>query len=437
MRKIFWLARREYITSVRTKSFIIGLFIAPVMMSGSGIAFALLKDNVDVTDKNLAVMDRSGIVAEALVESADARNADTIDEGTGEKKFPAYMIEVVAPNEADLDAQRLELSNRVRQGELHAFVEIGPDILHPGDDPDRNRVTYHAKNAAVDEVRNWFGWPINRHLRMLRLKETGADESAIDGILRWSNVDAMGLITIDRETGTVQRAKQSSKLGSILPPVVMIMLMFFMIMMAAVPQVNAVMEEKSQRIAEVMLGSASPSEFMAGKLLGGLAISLTGSLVYVVGGIVVVTYLDLGEHIPWDAIPWFFVFMVSSILMMGSMAAGLGAACNNMKDAQSLMFPILLPAMIPMFIMMPVTLEPTSSFASWMSLVPFFTPFLMTLRIASPMDIPMWQPWLGLAGVLLVTSFSVWAGGRIFRVGILMQGTPPKLGNLIRWALRG
>jgi ABC-2 type transport system permease protein len=53
------------------------------------------------------------------------------------------------------------------------------------------------------------------------------------------------------------------------------------------------------------------------------------------------------------------------------------------------------------------------------------------------MDIPMWQPWLGLAGVLLVTAFSVWAGGRIFRVGILMQGTPPKLGNLVRWALRG
>jgi ABC-type Na+ efflux pump permease subunit len=129
--------------------------------------------------------------------------------------------------------------------------------------------------------------------------------------------------------------------------------------------------------------------------------------------------------------------MVSTIVMMGSIFAALGAASNNVKDAQTLTFPGMIPIIIPMFIMMPVAKEPLADFATWMSLIPPFTPTLMVLRIASPVGIPSWQPWLGLAGLLLVTVIAVWAGGRIFRIGILMQGTPPRFSNLLRWAVRG
>jgi ABC-2 type transport system permease protein len=97
----------------------------------------------------------------------------------------------------------------------------------------------------------------------------------------------------------------------------------------------------------------------------------------------------------------------------------------------------MLPVFLPMFLAMPMLQEPMSPFATWMSLIPPFTPMLMLLRKAGPQGIPAWQPWVGLVGVLLVTMFSVWLGGRIFRVGILMQGGPPKLGKLIRWAFRG
>jgi ABC-type Na+ efflux pump permease subunit len=438
MRRILWLARREYLTSVRTKSFILALVIAPVMMSGSGIAFALLKDRVDTTDKKVAVVDRSGIVAEGLVEAAEQRNSSSVyDEETGEKIRPAYIMEIVEPNQLDPDAQRLELSNRIRWGELHAFVDIGPEVLHPGENTEAHSIAYHARNAAIDDLRGWLGWPINSQLRKARLIESGADESAIDEALSWISVNAMGLVSVDEKTGAVQGARQSSKAEAFLGPVIMMMLMFLMVMMSAVPLLNAVMEEKSQRIAEVILGSAKPFEFMAGKLIGGIGVSLTGSIVYVVGGIIAVKYMGWDEYIPYHVLPWFFTFMVSTIIMMGSVFIALGAACNNVKDAQSLTFPAMLPVIIPMFIMMPVAKEPLSGFSTWMSLIPPFTPTLMLLRLTSPMDIPSWQPWVGLAGLLIITVIAVWAGGRVFRVAILMQGTPPKVGNILRWTLRG
>ena len=90
-----------------------------------------------------------------------------------------------------------------------------------------------------------------------------------------------------------------------------------------------------------------------------------------------------------------------------------------------------------MFVYFFVVKEPLSRFATWMSLFPTFTPFLMLLRQTTPAGIPAWQPCVGLLGVLLFTILFVWAGGRIFRVGILMQGQPPKLANILRWAIRG
>lgn len=119
------------------------------------------------------------------------------------------------------------------------------------------------------------------------------------------------------------------------------------------------------------------------------------------------------------------------------MLAALGSACNDAKDAQNLTFPAMLPIMIPMFLLMPILQEPSSSFATGLSLFPPFTPMLMLLRICTPMGVPAWQPWVGLSGVLLFTLLSVWAGGRIFRVGILMQGKPPKISHILRWAIRG
>jgi ABC-2 type transport system permease protein len=438
MRKILQIVKREYKASVRTKGFIIGIAIAPLLMGGSMIAMLLLENKVDTTDRLIAVIDRSGVVAEALVDAARARNEESVyDAETGKKVKPAYRIEIVAPNGADADAQLLALSDKVRTGAIHAFVEIGPDVVHPRGKGESARIKYYAKNAAIDDTRQWIAFPINTALRRARLAEAKIDLSAAEDMFDWVNADGLGLVTADAETGAIQGARRASEGEAIGIPIAMTMLMFLMMMMGAIPQLQSVMEEKVQRIAEVMLGSTRPFEFMMGKVIGGLCVSLTAAAVYVTLGSLVITSKGWGEYIPYDILPWFFAYTLLGIVMVGAMLAAFGSTCNNATEAQSITLPAMMPIMVPMFILFPVAKEPLSAFSTGMSLVPPFTPFLMLLRQSTPEGVPGWQPWVGLAGMCIFALLSIWMGGRIFRVGILMQGQPPKLGNIVRWAFRG
>jgi ABC-2 type transport system permease protein len=406
-------------------------------MGGSGIAMALFSGQVDTTDKKIAVLDHSGIATEVLIKAAEARNeAEVLDKETGKKVKPAYVIEPLEPNTEDPLAQRLELSNRVREGSLHAFLEIGPTVLHPEQDRESARIGYYAKSAAMDPVRNWIESPLNTYLRQARLAEAGVEEGKRNEILTWISIAPLGLVSVD-DSGLVKDARRTSEAEAILAPLILFFLFFMMIMMGAMPLLQAIMEEKTARIAEVLLGYVKPFQFMAGKVLGGMFVSLTGAAFYFICGSIGLTLAGWTEYIPYHIMPWFFTFMVLAILMYGSILAALGSACNDSKDAQNLTFPAMIPVFIPMFLMMPVLQEPTSNFATVLSLFPPFTPMLMLLRISSPTGIPAWQPWVGLVGVVLFTIFSIWAGGRIFRIGILMMGQPPRIGNLIRWAIRG
>ena len=217
----------------------------------------------------------------------------------------------------------------------------------------------------------------------------------------------------------------------------MVLLMFLMVMMSAVPLLTAVMEEKLERIAEVLLGSVTPFQFMMGKLLGSISVSLTISAVYVIAGTIAAKQMGVGNLIPYGVLPWFFVYLVLFVIMVGSWMTALGSACNDNKDAQSLQFPAMIPVILPLFIMVPIIQNPVGSLATTLSFIPPFTPTLMIIRLATPVTIPVWQPLVGLIGVVLFTIFSVYAGGRIFRTLILMQGTKPKLGNLIKLIFRG
>jgi len=437
MRKVIKVALREYKATVRTKGFIIGLVVAPVLMGGSAIGMALFKDRVDTRDKRIAVIDRSGLVAEVVVQAAAARNAAAVlDKETGEKVQPAYLIVVTEPA-ATRDAQLLQLSDRVRNNELHAVLEIGEGVLHPRDHRGSAGISYYARRSALDEVRQWIGRPINDELRRLRFVDAGVDPATIPDAFDWIYPQSLGLVTADPETGEISEAQRSTELQALIIPIVPVILMFLMVLMGASPLLQAVTDEKSQRIAEVMIGSVKPFHFMMGKLLGGVAVSLTVATVYVIGGVLFVRHLDWGQYIPYHILPWMIVYMIAAVFMFGALGAALGSACNDATEAQSMALPSMLPVMVPMFVMMPVLMNPESGFATGLSLFPLFTPVLMLLRQGTPAGIEQWQPWVGLLGVILTAILFVWAGGRIFRVGILMQGTPPKFGNIVRWAVRG
>lgn len=440
MRKVFKIAARDYNAAVRTKGFIIGLAVAPIFMCGGLIALALFKDRVDTTDKRIAVIDRSGIVWDHLKNEADKRNETWIFDQETEKKIkPAYLLEKIEPNDEEPLAQRLELSDRVRTKELFAFVEIGGSVLHPNESPQDAFINYYSENSAMSDVRDWIDNPINHHLRTLRIREANPeiDDESVNEIIHWIFATGLGLVSVDEKSGDVQDAERSDEGKALGIPLAMMMLMFMMMMIGAMPLVGSVLEEKMQRISEVLLGSIRPFGLMMGKLLGGVAVSLTGLVVYVIVGIIAADYLDLQEYIPYRMLPWFFFYMVAAIFMFGSLFAAVGAACSEQKEVQSIMPFVMLPMIVPMCVLFPVIREPMGSFATWMSLFPPFTPMIMLLRQSTPMTIPAWQVWVAIAGVVLTTLFCVWAGGRIFRIGILMQGKAPKIGDLVKWAIRG
>ena len=436
MYKIFRLALREYLAAVRTKGFIIGLVMLPVFMSGSMIAMMLLKDHVDIRERRIVVIDETKQFSEMLLEQAHIRNTQHIfDPEDSSQVQPVYAIEFVELDR-DLTVQLGALSDRVRAGDLHAFLHIGSSIIHPAENPDNAFANYHAESAALDDIRDWLRDPINNHLRRLRLEQAGIDEAQIPDLFAWSWVNAKGLLTVD-EDGNIIDAASSNEIRSIAIPLAMMMLMFMMSMMGAMPQLSAVMEEKTQRIVEVILGSITPFQFMLGKILGGLAVALTSTLVYLGGGTLFMQWRGFESYIPYDIFPWFVVNLVILLFMLGALMTSLGSVANDAKDAQSLSFPAMFPMMIPLFVMVPVLKEPLSTFATWLSLIPPFTPMVMTLRLASPVTIPAWQPWVGLIGVLLFTLLVVWAGSRIFRAAILMQGVPLKFSNIMRWMTKG
>lgn len=435
MLKTLKLAKRDYYAAVKTKGFIIGLILTPLMMGGGVIAIALMKDKVDTSDKRVAIIDRSGLMTQVLLDAATQRNAaEIIDRKSGKKVKPSYIFEV-ALSEDKLEAQRLRLSERVRSGALHAFLEIGRNPIHPG--AGDSQIAYYAKNAALDDVRGWIQGPINDRIRELRLKEIGIEASKTKDLFWPVVVEGMGLVTVDEGTGAVKDAKRASPAEAVGIPLIMLFLMFMMMMTGAMPLISTVMEEKTQRIAEVLLSSITPFEFMMGKVLGGVAVSLTSSLVYVAGGVIGVSRMGFEELIPYHILPWFFAYMVVAIIMLGSLFAALGSACNDAKDAQSLTGIPMLITIFPMFLIGPLLQQPNSSIFVTLSLFPPFTPFIMLMRQSMPGGIPMWQPWTGLAGMLVFAALFVWAGGRIFRIGILSQGEAPKLSNILRWAVRG
>ena len=438
MHKIWILFKREYRTAVKTKSFIISLLLVPILMGGSFVVMMLMDDNEDITDKHIAVIDHSGLVSDELKRSNEFRTEkEILDPETGEQAQAAYILEFIEPDLENPFEQKLELSNRIRAKELHAVVEIGKNVMFPSKNTEDVYIKYYSEHSFMDNMRYWFQNVINNYTREKRLEELNLSAEQTEGIFAWVNIEGMGLVDVDKKTGEEQEAKQSNEMQSFLIPYIFMILMFMMTMMSAVPLLTAVMEEKNEKIAEVLLGTVTPFQFMMGKVLGGLGVSLTTASVYVGGGVLLASNTGFASSIPYELLIWFFVYIVLFVIMVGSGMAALGSTCSDNKDAQSVQFPAMMPVILPMFFMVPIIQNPTGSLATVLSFIPPFTPTLMMVRMATPVTIPMWQPFVGLVLVVLFTLFTVWIGARIFRTAILIQGQKPSVKNLFKYAFKG
>jgi len=433
------VAKRDYLATVRTKAFLIGLVVAPLLFGGSLIGLALFKDTPDIKDRRVAVVDATGALAGAIVQAAEARNAkELFDKRTGAQVAARYVFEVVKPLAGSESVQRLALSDRVRRRDLFAFLEIGPDALHPGptDDP-AARVGFYSNAGGLDMTVRWMADPINEGLLRVRLSQLGIEPSHFEALAATVPVDRLSLVSRDEKTGRIEAARKKSDLEGFLVPFAVVMLLAMMVMVGASPMLSSVTEDKTQRVVEMLLGVATPFDLMAGKVLGAVGVSLTSSAIYVVGGAFTLMSMGMVGIVPFSILPWFYVYLLADVTMLCAMAAALGAACTTAQEAQSLAIVLLSPVIVPLCIMMPIMRQPNGVLATAVSLFPPFTPLLMLVRQTMPGGVPWWQPWAGVVGVLACTLITAWAAARVFRVGILMQGKAPNLREMLRWAVRG
>jgi ABC-type Na+ efflux pump permease subunit len=208
--------------------------------------------------------------------------------------------------------------------------------------------------------------------------------------------------------------------------------------MASAPQLlNTVIEEKMSRISEVLIGSVTPFQLMMGKLIGCVGISLLLAAVYIAGGLGVAAYWGMANVVSLPMAGWFVLFLTMAVLLFGSFFIAVGAACSDLKDSQSMMMPVMMLIMFPVFAFGFVLRAPDSNLALGLSLFPTMSPFLMLMRLGLQPGPPLWQILLSVALMMVTTFAAIWAAGRIFRTGILMQGKSPTLGEMIRWVRAG
>jgi ABC-2 type transport system permease protein len=433
MRKVLVIARREYQAAVKSKAFVISLVIMPILMGGSIIAQKILSGRVNISDRKIVVIDQTGMLFDELAEAAARRNeTDIFDPETGKQVESKYVLEPHAgPATEEL---RIELSNQVRSQKITAFVEIDASIL--GDQPPQEPpARFHSESIASRDNSRWLSIQINRAVHGHRLRAAGLDPDIVRRATAPVTVDVLGLYA-KSASGEVRKADGSSREVAFFVPIGVMMLMFISLMMSQTLLTSA-LEEKQQRIAEVLLGSASPFELMMGKLVGNVGVSLTIVAIYMAGAFWMIDHYGYADMLPMRLVVWFMVYQVLGVMMFGSIFIGIGAACTELKDAQNLLMPVMVILVFPMLVWINVLKEPMGAFAMWLSLFPPATPMLMILRMSATTAVPLWQPLAGVVVVLLAVVVCVFAAGRVFRIGLLSQGKAPRLPELARWIVHG
>jgi ABC-2 type transport system permease protein len=430
-RKVWTVAVTEFLHAVRSKAFLIGVALLPTIGGISTLMPKFAGDEVDKLDRRVAIVDPSGELYPSLKQILDAHNAKQVD-AAGAVTGARYFLERAdLPAGGSVDDLRLALSDRVRRKELFAFAELpappfegAPTIRYYTDSP-----TFQPLPRLIDQI-------VGKLVIAKRLLATSLDPGTIVALLQPPQLERLDLLARDRD-GRVAPAKVSDPIRAFVTPMILTGLMFLIVISTASPLLNSVMEEKMTRISEVMLGSVSPFELMAGKLLGVIGVAMVLSAVYLSGAYGLAAYHGYGDAVSAGQVVWFVVYLVLAMLIYGSMFIAIGSAATDLKDAQALMTPCMLIFMSPMFIWMPIIRAPGSALAVTSSLIPFATPVLMTLRMALTPAPPAWQIALGFALTLAATAGFVWAAGRIFRTGILMQGKSATFGEMWRWVRAG
>jgi len=427
MSRILAIAETEILALVRTKFFVIGIISMPIL---GAVVFTFLRfadRQLDRDDRPFAVIDRTGVLYDAIASEAQAFNAES---GFGDAQTGPHFYPVrIDPGTRSDDDVRADLSTRIRRREFFAFLEIPARIIDanaPG------TVRYYSESTSYVRLPNWLRTTLSREVERKRFERVGIDPELVSSLTARTDVATFGLVErkADGTTATAVRVDEAQRFGV---PMFFLVLMFMAVMSSAQHLIHTIIEEKMSKISEVLLGSVSAFQLLLGKLLGIVAVSFLLAFVYLAIGMYAVLNLGRPDLVSAPLVGWFLVFLVCANLLYGSLFQALSSACSDLKDAQSLLQPammVLIAAYLSSFL---VVRAPDAPLAVALSFVPLFAPFAMLLRLALSPPPPVWQVLLSVGLLVATTLAVVWAAARIFRVGLLMQGKPPSLRELVRW----
>ncbi|MBS4765565.1 ABC transporter permease [Alistipes sp. kh20] len=435
MSNISIIIQREFNERVRKKSFIITTLLMPVLMIALMASPALIMQYSRGDEKVIAVVDDSGLVAPKLENS-----------------------EEIAFETTDLSTEEARKQLTDKFGVLY----IGSDILE-----NASNVKLYANSSSSLSLESAITGQIEHILEAEKLKAYNIENLSkiLDEVKTKVNMQTFRNDKSQEEDTQAQSSMVATGVGYVLG---FILYMFLLIYGSMVMQ--SVIEEKNNRVLEVMVSSVRPFDLMMGKILGVASVAVVQVLIWGVL-IVGVGFLIVSNLLPADVMEAakamqqgmpaggsmvdinpemlqavaammdiayivkifasLVLFVFGGFLLYAAMFAAVGSAVDNVQDASQLQMPITLPIILALLMMFVVIRDPNSQLAFWFSIIPFTSPIVMMARI--PYDIPLWEIVLSLA--VLYASFigMVWFAAKIYRVGIFMYGKKPSLKELFKW----
>jgi ABC-2 type transport system permease protein len=441
MNKVWMIAAREFVATVFTKAFIIGLLIFPTILGIMAIVGPRLFGDMDYSVKGqLAVIDPAGIVVPqlraALSENRSepnvselverARSGDAEDAAASVLQSLTELTLVERPPDADVEREKAWL-NVEEPGAPHlALVVVHADAVEPkAGESKLGSYDLYIPSGQDNRVEVAVQGALREAIIGARMSARGLDRGAVSGLVTVARVRSVS-VSAEGERGTVGGF-------NFIVPVAFTFLLFMGVMGAGQGMLTTTIEEKSSRVIEVLLSAVSPMQLMGGKLLGHMGISLIAMSLYIALGLVTLASFSLFGLLDLSLLVYLFIFFLIAFFTLGSLMMAAGAAVNDMREAQQLMMPMSIMLMLPWILWMPISRNPDSMLAVIVSFLPPLNTFGMLLRLSSTSPPPAWQVWLsiaiGVAGVLA----TVWFSAKVFRIGLLMFGKPPDFKTLVKW----
>lgn len=418
MRKLRLIIKREYLTRVKTKGFIIGTILVPLL----GVAFCLLiiflVRHKPSQTMRLVVVDNSGTLAQPITHNLD---------GKLENGQPEFTIVETIVHPASPDAVQQDLRSRINSEKIDAYLWIPADATQSFE--------LHMRNPDNFALIGPLSGAVDQAVISARLSDRGVHLGDVKEILRGTDLK---LLKVSEAGESVEKGQ------SIGIAIALVILLYTALLMYGIITMRSVLEEKTTRTMEVLISAVTPFELLLGKILGVAAAAFTQFAIWMISTALLFSYGALaaagmgagsalsGVHIPISLVLYAGVFFFGGYFLYSAMFAAIGSACSNEQDAQQLQWIAMAPLVFCMVIYSLVLNDPSSTTSIVLSEIPFFSPVLMALRISLQTP-PFWQIALALVLLFLTTIVSIYASAKIYRIGILMYGKRPSIVEMFRW----